>query len=288
MKRAGILINPYGTTESELYQPRRITEELGLLGVHAEIVPNAWKAHIGRDKIETPCFDGFDFCVLLDKDKYVPRMLEKRGMRLFNSAAAVELCDDKMLTHIALAGVVPMPKTYPAPLCYKDEVSDEPVPLPLDFPVVVKECFGSLGKQVYLARDRAELKALSKTLRRRPYLLQEYIGESAGKDVRAICVGGEIVACMKRTAEGDFRSNLALGGRGEPYPADEEMKSLCAKVSSCLGLDYCGVDLLLGKDGYLVCEVNSNAFFSGIERVTGVNVAHAYAVYMVRTVEEKI
>ncbi len=291
MKKALILVNPYANTEAAAYQPRRLKEELTNLGVRADILPNRSLAAIGREDFVLPAeLSAYDFCVYLDKDKYTPRILEKRGMRLFNRAAAVEVCDDKMLTAIALAGEgIPMPLSLAAPLCYAPPVCAEEeaaeVARRLALPVVVKECYGSLGRQVYLAQTAEELSRLCEKLALKPHLYQEYISESGGRDLRIVCVGGEAVAAMERTNRSDFRSNLALGGRGEKREPDAEAKALCGAVSRILGLDYCGIDLLFSPRGggkYLVCEVNSNAFFGGIERATGVNVARLYAEYMLR------
>ncbi len=284
MKRAVILINPYIVSEHEFYQPRRMAEELAARGVHAEIVPNRGLCSVGREGIRESLTEKYDFCVYLDKDKYVPRMLQARGMRLFDRAEAVEVCDDKFLTHIALAGKVPMPKTVPAPLCYKKDAEAGDWDPGVGYPAVVKECFGSFGEQVYLAEDGAALSSLRGRLKMRPHLYQELIAESAGRDVRVIAIGGEAVACMKRVSDVDFRSNIGHGGRGEPFAQTEEVRRLASTVSSVLGLDYCGIDLLFGKEGFLVCEVNSNAFFGGIEEVTGVNVAGAYAAYICREI----
>ena len=213
-------------------------------------------------------------------------------MRLFNSSDAVEACDDKLLTSIALTGVVPMPKTLPAPLCYtpsaavNEEMLDRAEAL-LSYPMVVKECFGSLGKGVHLARDRVELRALSERLKSVPHLFQEFIQESMGRDLRVILIGGKVVSAMERRSEHDFRSNAELGGKGTPYTPDSETVALCERVAGALRLDYCGVDLLFGKEGMLLSEVNSNAFFGTIERVTGVDVAAHYAEYLVKTVYEE-
>lgn len=279
--KAVILINPYLTQESEFYQPERLRTELAALGVSSDIVPNVGLVQVGKEICETLTAT-YDFCIYLDKDKYTPRALEAQGMRLFNRALAVETCDDKLLTHLALQGL-PMPETIPAPLCYKEgAVTDARfVGERLGYPVVVKECFGSFGQQVYLANDEGELCALSQSLRLRPHLYQKFIAESVGRDLRVIAVGGEAVACMERVSKSGFRSNIACGGEGKPFTADGEVRSLVKAVTERIGLDYCGVDLLFGKDGYLICEVNSNAFFGGIEKVTGVNVARAYAEYMV-------
>jgi ribosomal protein S6--L-glutamate ligase/gamma-F420-2:alpha-L-glutamate ligase len=82
----------------------------------------------------------------------------------------------------------------------------------------------------------------------------------------------------------DFRSNVELGGSASAYQPSKEVIEICEKTAQVLGLDYCGIDVLFGEDGPLICEVNSNAFFGGMESATGVNVAKAYAEYMCKKV----
>lgn len=270
--KAIIVVNAYTRSPAELARASRIREELERLGVQAEILKN--RPSLVGEKA--------DFCVYFDKDKYMARMLGAR-MRLFNRAEAIELCDDKMLTYLALEGL-PMPKTVSSLLCYSEPPEDDPLldGLGLGYPVVVKENFGSLGGQVYLARTRQELEELHRRLIAKPHLFQRFVSESAGRDLRIVVVGGKTVAAMTRTSEGDFRSNLACGGRGEAAAPDAEARALAEEAARRLGLDYCGVDLLFGREGYLLCEVNSNAFFGGIEAVTGIDVARAYAEHIVR------
>ena len=287
MKRALILVNAYSKLKNSLNQSARLREELALLGVRADVRLN--------DGTVCGCGEGgtlenhvadYDFCVYLDKDKYAARMLEKCGMRLFNGAAAIETCDDKMLTCIALAGNgVPMPDTIPAPLCYDpaEPVSErllDGVVGRLGLPVVVKASYGSLGAGVYRADDRSALRAVAERLKCSPHLFQRYVAESAGRDARVIVIGGEVAAAMERRSRGDFRSNLELGGSGSPLSPDGELSALCRKVARLICPDYCGIDVLFGREGYMICEVNSNAFFGGMERVTGINVAAAYARYI--------
>ena len=286
MKKAVILINQYAKAESELYQSGRLKEELETLGVAVEIRRNALLAGVIAGKLER--FFDADFCVYLDKDKYAGEILERAGMRLFNPIRAIADCDDKMRTCIALHGF-PMPDTIAAPLCYlpQEPVSEKflyGIAARLSFPLVVKECYGSLGKGVYLVHNAEELRAIAEKLKCVPHLFQKFIAESAGQDVRVIVIGGRVFSAMKRTSSGDFRSNVELGGKGEPFELDGAGTRLCEAVAKRLNLDYCGIDLLLSKDGFLVCEVNSNAFFGGMERVTGRNVARAYAQYIVETV----
>lgn len=268
-------------------QPARLKAELGKLGVETEIKRNDFFPVFtdGNGKIENKT-EGIDFCIYLDKDKYVSAMFEKSGLRLFNSHGAIEICDDKMQTHIALSGKgVPMPETLAGLLCYDPEerVKRETLDLiesALGYPLIAKASYGSLGKDVYKIDGRAQLEEIAEKLKLKPHLFQKFISESAGRDIRVIVIGGKVAAAMKRTSAGDFRSNLELGGKGEPFKPDGNLTGLCERVANILGLDYCGIDVLCGKSGYLVCEVNSNAFFGGIESVTGINIAQIYAKHI--------
>lgn len=232
----------------------------------------------------------FSFAVYLDKDDHLARLLEGRGVRLFNKAEGIRLADDKMLTHIALAPHVRQPKTISSPLLFAGE--DDPafllsVEKCLGYPVVVKKCFGAFGKQVFLAKSREELAALRASLLREPHLYQEYI-ECGASDLRVITIGGKAVAAMKRTAvkEGEFRANAELGGKGEAIKLTPALREIAESASVALGLEYAGVDLLACDRGLLVTEVNSNAHFKLIEEVTGVPIASLYADYIVSEIKK--
>ena len=287
MKKGLILINAYSDMKSSLNQSERLKEEFSNLCVTVDIRRNDYfPAYVENDGKFAYKSINYDFCVYLDKDKYVSDMLEKSGLRLFNSHKAIQICDDKMLTFIALSGSgITVPKTMPGLLCYdKDKrvkaSALDAVESTLNYPVIVKACHGSLGKEVYKADDRAALERLAETVRCEQHLFQQFISESFGRDIRVIVIGGKVFAAMLRKSNGDFRSNLNAGGSGERIEIPKAVASACEKAASIIGLDYCGIDMLLGKDGYYLCEVNSNAFFGGIERVTGKNVAAAYAKYI--------
>ncbi|MDE7070595.1 MAG: ATP-grasp domain-containing protein, partial [Clostridia bacterium] len=141
----------------------------------------------------------------------------------------------------------------------------------------------SLGKGVFKVDGREELESIAEQVKGVPHLFQEYIFSSHGKDIRVIVIGGKAVVGMLRKSQGDFRSNIELGGIGEKINLPETVIELVQSVAKILKLDYCGVDVLIGDDGYYICEVNSNAFFGGIESVTEVNVAKAYAQYVCET-----
>lgn len=291
MKRGAILINSFDETESYLYQPRRLKEEFDLLGANVTIAKNDRAEFSVGAKTDLP-FDKPDFVVYLDKDKYLCRALENAGVKVFNSSRAIEVCDDKVFTYIALSQKgVPVPETVPAPLCYKsgktrgDEFIDGVIDK-LSLPLIVKQSFGSLGSGVFLAESKAEVKKYADALMRVPHCFQKFIAASRGRDVRVIVVGDKIIGAMeRRAADGDFRSNVGAGGSAAPRELTDEEKSVALAAHTALGLEYSGIDLLTDENGKpVVCEVNSNAYFSAFERVTGINAAKAYAEHILSKV----
>lgn len=237
-------------------------------------------------------FHKVDFVLFWDKDILLAEWLVQQKIPVFNSALAIETCDDKGKTWLALkkAGL-PVPETIPAPMTYANigygEISfaDEIVKrLPGNFPFVIKESFGSFGQQVYLIKNRTELMKKVKELEGKPFLFQEYIAESKGRDIRLQVVGKKVVASMYRYSENDFRANITNGGHMKAYEPTEEEIELAVRATEAVGADFAGVDLLFGKEGPLVCEVNSNAHFVNIMECTGVDTS----VEIMRYIKEMI
>lgn len=228
-------------------------------------------------------FDASDFALFWDKDIRLARALESIGVRLYNPADTVAVCDDKAATQLKLASEnIPMPKTLVAPMTYLS-MDEEPSRLflkraevSLGFPMVVKECFGSLGGQVYLAHNPEELRTLSDQMAARPFICQEFITASAGTDIRIYVVNDEPAAAMRRHSDHDFRANIGNGGKGEHYTPTPEECELAVRCCRILGAKFAGVDIL--SDAYgapFLCEVNSNAQMAAITACTGVDVAGA-------------
>ena len=289
-----IIINAYPAGEKFYRQANRIAEELRLLNVEVDILRNGevYALIDEQGDLQTSISKKYDFAVYLDKDKYLGAMLEKTGLKLFNSPKAVEICDDKMLTYLALQGKgIRLAKSIPAPLCYtKDAKADENflalVAKELRFPLVVKKSFGSFGAGVQLVHGMPELRKIGQEFLREPHFFQEYIQESDGRDIRVMVIGGKMVAAMERVAqEGEFRSNVELGGTGKTIEIPPIYAETAERAATALGLEYCGVDLLETKEGPVLCEVNSNAFFEGIEKTTGCNIAAAYAKRIVECIQ---
>lgn len=284
-----IIKNAYWDAPELTHQTERVGAELNALGVETDIVRNGRFPSV-TDGRAINRVGGYDFCVYLDKDKYASELLEKCGLRLFNSHKAIRACDDKMQTYIALTNVgIEFPLTLPGTLCYTagakvSESTLDEIESQLGYPVIIKTCYGSRGSGVYKADDRGKLRRIAQKLIGVPHLFQKYV-ECGGKDLRVIVVGGKVIGCMERAGNGDFRANIGRGGSGRVYEADGKLTALCERCAEVLGLDYCGVDVLVGKNGYEICEVNSNAFFEEFEKVTGVNVALEYARHILRVMK---
>ncbi|HSG17648.1 MAG TPA: RimK family alpha-L-glutamate ligase [Anaerolineae bacterium] len=150
-------------------------------------------------------------------------------------------------------------------------------------PVILKLIRGTQGRGVFLAREMHTVTSVLRTVRRasEQMLVQEYIRESRGTDIRIIVVGNRCVAAMQRTASrGDFRSNLHRGGTAKPITLDEKTRRLAAKAARAHGLAVAGVDLLQSDRGPLLLEVNSSPGLEGIETATEVDVAAEIVRYL--------
>jgi ribosomal protein S6--L-glutamate ligase len=148
-------------------------------------------------------------------------------------------------------------------------------------PVIIKLLEGTQGVGVMLAESTKVAEAIVETLQsvRQNVLIQKFVSESRGKDVRALVVGGRVVAAMRRQAQGEeFRSNVHRGGTAERLTLDATYERTAIRAAEIMGLDVAGVDMLEGKDGPLVMEVNSSPGLEGIERATQVDVAGAIMV----------
>ena len=155
-------------------------------------------------------------------------------------------------------------------------------------PVVVKLLEGTQGIGVILAPDTKVAEAVIETLHstRQNVLIQRFVAESKGRDIRAFVLGDRVVAAKRRCARDDeFRSNVHRGGTTEAIELDEEYKRTAVQAAQIMGLRVAGVDMLEGSDGPLVMEVNSSPGLEGIEAATGLDVAGAVVDYIANQVD---
>ena len=157
-----------------------------------------------------------------------------------------------------------------------------------DFPKILKLQSGTHGLGVLKADDAKSLETLVETFAsmRHKTLIQEFVKESSGIDIRAFVVDGEVVASMMRTAqEGEFRSNLHRGGLGQPVILSERERHVAVASAEILGLKVAGVDMLRAESGPKVIEVNASPGLEGIETYTKVDVAKSIIKFVERQVK---
>lgn len=155
-------------------------------------------------------------------------------------------------------------------------------------PVVVKLIEGTQGIGVLLAESVTQAASIVELLQsqKQNVLIQKFVAESKGKDVRAFVVGDRVVAAMRRVAQGqEFRSNVHRGGIAEPIELDEHYRETAVRCAQILGLQVAGVDMLEGEDGPQVMEVNSSPGLEGIEACTELDIAGAVIDYIAAQVD---
>jgi len=212
----------------------------------------------------------------------VVRHFEQAGVPCINGSLPIETVKDKLRTSqiLSRAGIA-----IPNTMMVRMPIDDGLVETNIGFPCVVKVVTGSYGEGVYLCEKKRDYKKLMEFIdnlgNKKTMIVQKYMGERIGEDLRVLVIGGKVLGAMKRTApEGDFRANITNGGTGENYPLTEEIEFLARETARALGLDIAGVDLLFDKHGFVVCEANSNPGFSGFENYCQVNVADAITEYI--------
>lgn len=211
----------------------------------------------------------------------VVRQFEMQGVFPLNESVAIGRSRDKLraLQLMARAGVgLPVTAFAHGPRKAEDVVMEVG-----GAPVVIKLLEGTQGMGVILAETEASAKSIIEAFSAANVniLVQEFVREAAGADVRALVIGGKIVASMKRTGKkGEFRSNLHRGGKAEPVELDALEQSTALKAVEAIGLNVAGVDMLRSSRGPLVLEVNASPGIEGIEHASGIDVAGAMIEFL--------
>lgn len=213
----------------------------------------------------------------------IVRQFEMQGVFTTASSIAINRSRDKLRSLQLLARAsVGIPKTvFTRNGAEVEDLIDELGELP----VIIKLARGTHGNGVVLAETKKAAKSVMQAFHVMDddgtnILMQEFIRESAGEDIRVFLVNGKVVASMKRKGlDDDFRSNLHQGGEGTIAKLSEEERRVAQKAAKAMGLPVCGVDIMRSERGPLVLEVNSSPGF-GIEKVTGRNVALEIVEYV--------
>lgn len=267
-----------------LYSTKRILQEARARGIDVEVCdPMKFTLTVSNQSMEV-LYKGTRF----EFDAVIPRIghsitkhgvsilnhLEHLGVWTANSSQGILHSRDKLqASQIMARNRIPVPTTVYVRDIFDVEHAIEQVG---GLPVVIKVTQGTQGEGVFLRHTQYEARSLVQGLlvTGRSVLIQQYIAESHGRDIRAFVVGDKVVACMRRRARGrEFRSNFHLNGTVERVDLPPEYEEAACRAARVLGLNIAGVDLLEGRDGPLVLEVNSSPGLEGIEKASGVNVA---------------
>lgn len=283
------------------YSTKRLKEEAVKRGHEVEVINyTLCEARIEQNKpvifYRGQELKGFDAIIPRIASSYtrfgsaIVRQFEMQGVFTTTSSIAIVRSRDKLrsiqLLSRAGAGI---PKTiFSRGVTDVDTIMEE-LGGP---PIVIKLARGTHGNGVVLAESRKAARSVMQAFYLMDddgtnILMQEFIEESAGSDIRAFVVAGQVVASMKRQSlNDDFRSNLHQGGEGSTIKLTDEERKTAIKAAKAMGLSICGVDMMRSKRGPLVLEVNSSPGFA-IEQVTGRDVASKIIEYVERNAKQR-
>jgi ribosomal protein S6--L-glutamate ligase len=273
--------------KASLYSTRRMVRAARKLG-HRALVLDTLRFNLALESARPALFYGTE--PLPPVDVVVPRIgasittyglavvsqFEAMGVPVLNHSVPISRSRDKLraLQMLARFGLG-IPRTV---MAHRRTDVRALVDRVGGLPVIVKLVQGTQGIGVMIATTFEEVQTLLDTFwdLGNDILLQEFIQESEGRDVRALVIGDRVVAAMRRQARaGEFRSNLHRGGEGTPIELPPEWVDAAVSAVRVIGLDVAGVDLLESRRGPLIMEVNSSPGFEGIEKATGLDVAGA-------------
>ncbi|SPF81670.1 30S ribosomal protein S6--L-glutamate ligase [Pseudoprimorskyibacter insulae] len=211
----------------------------------------------------------------------VLRQFEMMGVYPLNESVAIGRSRDKLRSMQLLArDGIGLPVTT---FAHDPKQTEEVLKLAGGAPLVIKLLEGTQGIGVVLADTDRSAKSVIEAFRGAGVniMVQEFIKEAGGTDIRAIVVGGKVVAAMKRTgAEGEFRSNLHRGGSAQVVKLTAEERATAIRAAKSMGLNACGVDMLRANHGPVIMEVNSSPGLEGVEKATGLDIAGKMIEYL--------
>lgn len=210
---------------------------------------------------------------------------EKAGHTLLNGSTGVRIAKNKIrMLQTFQAHHIPMPKSY---VVRSVEQLEGILPHLGHFPLVMKSSAGSKGIGVTIIESMRGLTATIQMMMhdddRGPLIIQEFVKEALGSDIRAFVVDGKVIAAMQRSAQSadEFRSNFSLGGKVQEITLTPKERTLAIKTAHVCGLDIAGVDIIRTKDGPKILEINSNPGIEGITEATGKDIAGEIISYLV-------
>ncbi|MFD1259861.1 30S ribosomal protein S6--L-glutamate ligase [Entomomonas asaccharolytica] len=277
---------------AELYSTKRLLEA-GTDRGHQMIVINPLRAYMNITSQQPQIYSQGES--VSDIDAVIPRIgasitfygcallqqFEMMGIFTLNNSGAVARSRDKLrcLQLLSTQGIdLPVTGFAHSP----DDIANL-IQMVGGAPLVIKLLEGTQGLGVVLCETKQAAESVLQSFMKLKHhmMVQEYIKEAAGADIRCLVIGGKVVAAMKRQAQaGDFRSNLHCGGTAEPIKITAKERAVAVKAAKVLGLHIAGVDILRSNRGPLVMEVNSSPGLEGIENITKKDIASLIIEYL--------
>lgn len=226
----------------------------------------------------------------VDSEVSTVKQLQLMGVPVVNHYLPIVRAKNKVRTmQILKHEGIPIPRTM---VIHNLEYIDEAVDKLGSFPLILKTPHGSLGKGVSIIESKRSLRSmvdlLIASVKDHLIIIQEYVKEAKGKDIRVFVVGGKIVAAMERQAKkGEFRANFHQGGSVALVDLSVEEQALALKAAKAIGLHVAGVDVIRTAEGPKILEVNSNPGLEGITQATGINVAYHIVKFAEKLVKQK-
>ncbi len=278
--------------KAELYSTRRLVEAardrshevhvINPLRCYMNITSHHPAIHYKGEKLE-----GFDAIVprigasITFYGTAVVRQFEMMGVFCLNESVAISRSRDKLRSMQLLARRgIGLPVTG---FAHSTKYTDDLIELVGGSPLVVKMIEGTQGVGVVLAETKKAAQSVIQAFRslKANILVQEFIKESSGRDIRCWVIGDKVVAAMLRQGpEGEFRSNLHRGGHAEMVRITPEERSTAVRAAKIMGLRVAGVDMLRSNHGPVIMEVNSSPGLEGIEKATGKDIAGLVVAYI--------
>jgi ribosomal protein S6--L-glutamate ligase len=278
--KIGLLVSEKG-----LYSHKRLKEEAEKRGHKFRII-NLTECFVNITN-DTPTIYDKNGKPIRDLDAVIPRIepsitffgtailrqFEMLGVYPFNNSLAVLRARDKLRSLQILAkNNIPMPSTG---IANSPESIDAIIKSLGGAPLIIKLVEGTEGDGVVLAETNSAAKSVISAFKQlhANVIVQEFIKESSGRDIRCFVIGNKVVASMERVAnEGEYRANFHLGASVNSIKITPEERAMAVKASKVMGMDVSGVDILRSNRGSLVLEINSSPGLEGIEKATGKNV----------------
>ncbi|HET9850128.1 MAG TPA: 30S ribosomal protein S6--L-glutamate ligase [Candidatus Saccharimonadales bacterium] len=286
------------TESGRTYSPKRLAEAAEARGHQCQIIrfprcyvdieqDNPQVRYEGREVSDVDAIITRTTPTLTTYGAAIARQFELMGVYTVNRSIAIVRSRDKLRTLQLLSKAgVGIPKTvFSKSTPAVDDLIEQ-----IGVPMIIKVARGSQGNGVVLAETRKAAKSVIQAfyVEGVSILLQEFIEEAAGADIRAFVVGNQVVASYKRQSlDDDFRSNIHQGGKGTAIKLTDEEKRTALKAARAVGLQIAGVDLVRSERGPLVLEVNSSPGLEGIEKVTKRDIAGKIIEYVERNAKTR-